>query len=519
MAQKTIEMSQLKQIQQLRQHGVAIKEIARRIGISRNTVKKYLQRTQNTSLPDEGAVEITDNQLATIAFEKERTPVDTQQDQNLTEHFEYARTELHKTGVNRQILWMEYLEKYPDGYKYSQYCNLLKKFLNNKDYAFHRDYKPSEFAQVDFAGKTLSYINHLKEVIKCQVFVACLPYSGLIFCFAVHSQKTQDFVTSINELIKYIGGLLRTFLCDNLKTAVVKSDLYEPIFTEICYQLSDHYHTTFSATRPARPRDKSAVEKSVDIVYTNIYAPMRKKNPGSLEELNIYIAEFLKVLNHKPFNGGPQSRMELFLRDEYPLLGELPQTPYLFKKCKKVTVQRNYFIQLPDNKHYYSVPHQHVGHKVMVHFNQRTVEVYYSYERIAFHVRSSTEPKYNRINEHMPSNHQHMVEAQGWTTEELLQRAQKVGSYTLQAAKRIIHSSFYPEQNYKACNAMICLQHKYSRPRLEAACRRAANVSRPTLKLITNILLTGLDKKPLLLDLDEKKIPEHKNIRGAEHYR
>jgi transposase len=522
MAQKTIVMSLIKQVQQLRQEGVAIKEIVRRVGLSRKTVKKYLCRLENLSLQSSNGqpLEMTDKELAATIYNNDTAPVCSQREQELLKHFEHAKKERHKTGVNKQILWMEYLETYPDGYKYSQYCNLLKKYLKNTDSAFHWEYNPGEFIQIDFAGKKLSYVNkQTVELIKCQVFVAILPYSGLIFCYAVHSQKTDDFVTCINVMVKYIGGLSKTILCDNLKTAVTKSDLYQPIFTDICYQLSDHYNTTFSATRPRTPSDKGMVERAVNIVYTNIYAPMRKKTAGSLEELNAHIAGFLDLLNVKNYKGTSESRRDIFTREELPLLKELPQTPYLLKKYKKVIVQRNYFIQLPDNKHYYSVPYQHVGRQVTVYFNQRTVEVYYDYERIALHIRSSTEPKFNRIHEHMPKNHQHMVETQGWTTEDLLERAGWVGPYTLQAAERIIHSSFYPEQNFKACNVMLLLQNKYSKLRLEAACLRAANVTRPTLKLITNILAKGLDKQPLLFDLDNRKIPVHENIRGSGHYR
>jgi transposase len=519
MAQKTIVMDLIKQVQQLRQEGVAIKEIVRRVGLSRKTVKKYLCRIENIPLQTGESLQITDKEIADIVYNNDTNPVSGKREKELLEHFEYVKKELHKTGVNRQILWIEYLNLYPAGYKYSQYCKLLGKYLKNRDCAFHWQYNPAEFIQIDFAGKKLSYTNkQTAEVINCQVFVAILPYSGFSFCYAVHSQKTDDFVICINEMIKYVGGLTKTILCDNLKTAVTKSDRYEPVFTDICYQLSDHYHTTFSATRAVHPTDKAMVERMVEIVYTNIYAPMRKEIAGSLEELNGFILGFLNMLNLKNYKGSGESRRYIFMREEQPLLKDLPGTPYLLKRYKKVTVQRNYFIQLPDNKHYYSVPYEHVGHKVMVHFNRRTVEVYYHYERIAFHVRSSAEPKFNRINEHMPKNHQHIVEAQGWTTEVLLERAGWVGPYTLQTAERIIKSSFYPEQNYKACNAMILLQNKYSKPRLEAACVRAANVSRPALKLITNILSKGLDKQPLLFDLDSKKIPAHENIRGAGHY-
>jgi len=522
MAQKPIDMNIAKQVHQLKNDGVPIKEIVRRTGISRKTVRRYLRLMEQ--LPEENSGQITtavsDRELAAIIYNNDIAPSGSKRFEVLVNHFEYAKKELHRTGVNRQMLWLEYLDHYPDGYKYSQYCRLFKSYLKNTDPAFHWEYKPGEFTQVDFAGRKLSYVNKgTGEIIACQVFLAILPFSGLIFCMAVLSQKTADFVYCINEMVKYIGGLTKTILCDNLKTAVTKSDKHEPVFTDVCYQLSDHYNTTFSATRPSRPTDKGMVEKAVDIIYTNIYAPMRNEIPGSLEELNGSIRKWLDILNLKAYKGSAESRRDIFVREEQHVLKSLPETPYMLTKCKKVTVQRNYFVQLPDNLHYYSIPYQHVGRKVIAYYNQRTVEVYYNYERIAFHVRNSTEPKYNRIHEHMPESHKHMVESQGWTIEELLQRAGWVGTYTRQVADRIIHSSFYPEQNFKACNAMILLQKKYTKPRLEAACRRAGNITRPTLKLIKNILAIGLDKQPLLFDEDNTKIPRHGNIRGSEHYK
>ena len=51
-----------------------------------------------------------------------------------------------------------------------------------------------------------------------------------------------------------VGGVTKTILCDNFRTAVTRSDKYEPVFTELCYQLSDHYHTTFTAAAPLDPR-------------------------------------------------------------------------------------------------------------------------------------------------------------------------------------------------------------------------------------------------------------------------
>ncbi|MGH2613065.1 MAG: IS21 family transposase, partial [Rhabdochlamydiaceae bacterium] len=112
-----------------------------------------------------------------------------------------------------------------------------------------------------------------------------------------------------------------------------------------------------------------------------------------------------------------------------------------------------------------------------------------------------------------------MVERQGWTVEKFIQQASSVGPYTSQTASRILHSSIYPEQNFKACNALLLLQNTYGKDRLEAACRHAAVVARPTLKMIRNILKTGQDKQPLLFDQEDKPLPNHENIRGKEYYK
>ncbi len=417
------------------------------------------------------------------------------------------------------MLWTEYITEHPEGYQYSQYCNLFRKFRQDSSASFHWDHHPAEFIQADFAGDRLFYVNkQTGELIACQTFVAVLPFSGLTFCYCVPSQKTQDFAICIREMLKYFGGVPMTILVDNFKTAVKKADRYEPSFTRLCHQLSEHYYTTFSATRPASPSDKGMVERSVNIIYQWVYAPLRKETFTSLEGLNKAVRGQLKLLNNKPYKGGQQSRNDIFQRSESALLKSLPERHFELLKIKRAKVQRNYAVQLMDNQHYYTVPYQLVGKDVEVYFNTKIVEVYYNHERVAMHIRSSTEPKFNRIDAHMPKNHQAMVIQKGWTVEQLLQKASFVGPYTRQLADRILHSSIYPEQNFKACNAMIMLKNAYNAERLEAACKHASIVAHPTLKMVRAILKTGQDKVPDLFEDEDKPIAVHNNIRGKDYY-
>ena len=273
MSQKPLTMEQLKQVLQLKKDGVAIREIVRRTGISRNAIKRYLHRLE----PAQGdpVVELSNKQLAAKSYDNDALAFATTRQDALMKHFNYAEKELHKTGVTRQILWVEYKEQYPDGYTYSRYCYHFNIFLKHTDVSMHLEYEAGDMIMIDFAGKKLHYIQHDGgEAIAVEVFIAILPYSGLIFCKAVPTQRTADFISCINAMLKFYEAVPKTILCDNLKTAVKRASKYEPVFTEMCNQLSEHYQTTFSATRPYSPRDKAMVEGAVKIAYTNIYAPL-----------------------------------------------------------------------------------------------------------------------------------------------------------------------------------------------------------------------------------------------------
>ena len=153
MSQKPITMDHLKQVLQLKRDGVAIKEIVRRTGISRNSVRKYLAKF------DIEAESISNKELADTAYNNKQIEQDTLRLQNLVQFLKYASTELTKTGVTRQLLWHEYLQIYPDGYGYSQFCYHLQAYHKNSDLSMHLEYKPGDMMMVDFAGKKQYYVD------------------------------------------------------------------------------------------------------------------------------------------------------------------------------------------------------------------------------------------------------------------------------------------------------------------------------------------------------------------------
>jgi transposase len=517
MAAKATSMEQLKQILRLKEQGFSISAIRRYTGISRPTIRKYLKRLATDNTTTEVPESFDTHKLSQVAYNTDTTEQKGKRYSDLQTHFYYAETELRKTGVTRQLLWIEYKERFADGYNYSQYCYYLHEFLRHKEVVMHLEHKVAETMMIDFAGKKLSYVDtDSGEIIECQVFVAVLPHSGLIFCKAVHSQNTHDFVECINEMLKFYGGVPSTILCDNLKTAVTRPSRYEPVFTDMCHQLSEHYNTTFSATRPYHPRDKAMVERSVRIVYNHVYAPLRNQLVHSIKELNSAMAARLQQLNNKQYKNSPYSRRQLFEQQEQSLLQSLPTQPFGLKKSIQATVQRNYHIQLTEDHRYYSVPYLFAGKKVTVWYDSKTIEIYNDHTRIAVHPRSYMTRAYTTIGEHMPSNHQVAMNIKGWTKPDLIARAAEVGSHTQQVVEHIVHSSIYPEQNYKSCHGLLMLQKIFGPSRLEAACRRALQATRINYTMIKNILHAGLDKQADLFE--PPPLPPHDNIRGPQQY-
>lgn len=513
MASQPIPMETLLEVIKLSESGCKIKEIMRRTDLARNTIRKYLRLLEGRSLSS-----LLNNELVAIFYESDRTTARRERYNKLIAHFKNCSGDLRKTGVTRELLWVEYKETFLDGYSYSQYCEHLKHFLGRRDVIMHLEHIPGQEMMIDFAGDKFCFIDtETGELVACEVFVATLPFSGLTFCVAVYRQRTQDVLYCIGEAVRYFGRISKIVLGDNMKTLVTRTDRYEPDFTELCHQLSQHYGNVFQAARPAKPRDKAMVENHVKIIYRQVYAPLRNITFYSLEGINAAFRERLEVLNNKSYKNSSFSRMALYEQQEKQHMLPLPSQVFVMKKKTTLTVQRNYHVQLWEDHQYYSVPYIHAGQKVSVLYDQRTVEIYLHYERIAIHQRTHQRSCYHTQTEHMPSSHKQIAEQRGFTKEDFLLKAEKIGPSALAAVELVLKSSFYPEQNYKSCNGVLMLEKKYGAERLEAACARVLLGTRVNYTMIRNILHNGMDKQPA--GPEDSPILIHDNIRGSQHYK
>ena len=313
-------MDQIRNILEVYLDTKSIKGTARRLGISKNTVREYLRRVQNRELSISEVLELPEQAFLDVVYNPCSGP-STSREVVFVSKIDYWIKELRRVGVTRRLLWEEYRKEEPDGFGYSQFCDRLKREIGRRHLTLQLTHNPGEVLQIDFAGKPLHWVDvQSGEVHKCAVLVAVMPCSQYTFAIALTSQKVADFIYGINQAFLFYGKLPKVILSDNLKSFVTKADKYEPDFNELCVQLAAHYQIDLQATRVRKPKDKASVENMINTVYRRVYAPLRNELFNSLGALNEAIRAQLKIHNEQAYQKKQGSRITQFMSLEYPLM-------------------------------------------------------------------------------------------------------------------------------------------------------------------------------------------------------
>lgn len=511
-------MDQIKHILKTYQSTLSVKATSRILGVSKNTVKMYLRLARQKPDGLQAVIDMPDDQVRTIVYADQSSSASRRK-----EHFEKQVDtwikSLRQVGVTRYALWEDYRRDHPQGYGYSQFCHHLQRFIAHRDLTLALSHTPGEKMQVDFAGKTLHWVDaDTGQVHTCQVLVAVMPCSQYTFAIALPSQCTADFVYGLRAALRYFGRCPKVIVSDNLKAFVIRADRYEPDFNDLCVQLATHYELELQATRVAKPKDKASVENAVGIVYRRLYVPLRDRTFHSLSSLNKALAELLEAHNHKPFQKKEGCRAEAFRTLEYPVMRDLPTREFILTSTVYAKVQRNYHVFLGQCRNFYSVPFQYVGSQATVLYTNEAVEIYIGPNRVATHARlpAGSHNAYRTDEAHMPANHQQWREAEGYNAAYFIEQANKVGPATTWAISQILRARIHEPQAYRSCLGTLRLGKSYSPERLESAAQRCQLAGKATYTMLRNILQRGLDQTSSSADLFSP--PPHENIRGAHAY-
>lgn len=517
-------MTKYREILRLSHLGLSQQNIADSCSVSKKTVNRVLKRAKDLQLSWPLEANQTDQVLADILFASANKH--SAYSQKRMPDFNYIRKELLRNGVNKKLLWTEYMEECrlagKEPLMYSQFCYYIQQDEQKRRATMHIDRKPGEQVEVDWAGDPAHIIDpDTGEIINAWLFVGVMTYSMYPYVEAFINEKQNAWISAHVHMYEYFGGVAKILVPDNCKTAVIHNKgWYNQQVNTVYHEMAEHYGTAIIPARVRAPKDKPNAEGSVNVISTWITAALRNEQFFSLAELNCAIHEKLEKFSHRPFQKKEGSRFEIFRNEELPLLASLPATHYELAEWKQATVQFNYHISCDGML--YSVPYEYIKRKVNVRVKDKVIEIFYNHNRIASHRRLyGRKGQYATIVEHMPEDHQKYLE---WNGDRFRKWAERIGTNTYQVVDAILTSKRVEQQSYRSCMGLLKLADKYSADRLEAACKKALSyTASPSYKSIKNILSAGQNKTA---DASIGKTMESETTqnryaitRGANYYR
>jgi transposase len=515
MASRRLPVRKIKEILRLvHTCSLSNREIAQSCDVARSTVSDYLRRAKAAGVNWPEAADLTETELEERLFPNEHLASSVQRPPPDCDYIYDQLRRYRNVNLTLTQLWLEYKEKYSDGYQYTQFCEYYHRWRGRLDYCMRQEHRAGEKTFIDYSDG-LSIVNRLTgELIPTQLFVAVWGASNYTYADATLSQTLPDWIGSHVRAFQYFGCLARMLVPDNLKSGVNNACFYEPELNPTYAEMAEHYGCAVLPARPQKPRDKAKVEVGVLIAQRWILAVLRQCTFYSLTELNAAIRECLERLNTRPMRRLGKSRRDLFEAIDRPNALPLPPKAYEYAEWLKATVNIDYHIEI--EHHYYSISFRLLRERLDVRLTATTVEAFHNGERVAAHVRSYVRGAHTTLREHMPPEHQQYAE---WSPSRFIQWASKIGVATAQLVEKIMAARTYPEQGYRACMGIIHLGQHYEPERVEAAAKRAIKYNTCSFKSVSAILAAGLDRQ-----MDEGEtprqltLPEHGNIRGKGYY-
>ena len=506
-------MRKIREVLRLREDcKLSHRQIARSCSISSSTVGDYLLRAKAASLPWPLPDHFTDIDLDRLLFPEQLLPPG----KRPLPDFPTIHKELKKKGSTLAAEWERYKHENPDGYQYSQFCDLHRQWAKTVDVVMRQEHRAGEKLFSDFAGSKM-YLTNPKtgEVTQAHLFVCALGASGFTYAEAFWSENAEAWCLGHARAFEnYYFGVAEVIVPDNPRSVVKKPCRYEPDLHPDFQHMASHFGAAVIPARVRRPRDKGVVEAAVKLATRWIIHVLRRRDFFSLAELNVAIRELLEHLNDRKFKKMPESRRSLFEKLEKPVLKRLPKNRYEYVQIGYATVSSlDYHVRIDD--HFYSVPYTLVKKKIEFRITQNTVEILHNGARVASHFRSIIAYGHTTMSAHMPESHQAYLE---WTPQRVRDYAVRVGPNTTNIIELIMNEREYPQQAFRACLGIIRLSSKWGAQRLEAACDHALAANALSYKSVKLILEHAMDGKTKQQEKAPLKVV-HNNLRGAAYYR
>ena len=344
---------------------------------------------------------------------------------------------------------------------------------------------PGDEAQVDYGllGRWSDPVTG--RVRRIWAFIMVLSFSRLMFVRPVVTMDMAAWVECHVRAFEFFGGVPRRVVPDNLRTGVVKPDLYDPVINRAFGELAAHYGCLVDPARVRKPRDKARVERPVPYVRDSFFAGRQTEFAallGMQDDAVRWCHAVANARSHRGIEG--LSPSALFEAEERSCL--LPLPPGAFELARWWHPKVGPDIHVKVNKTLYSVPWQLIGKTLDVKERDRLVEIYSDQHLVATHVRLER-GKQTNYDHYPPEKVAFMMRTPQWCRRRGIELGESVAAVVDQLMQ--VNALYRLRQ----AQGVIGLADKATPERLNAACRKALVAGDPSYKTIKGILAAGTE--------------------------
>jgi transposase len=345
---------------------------------------------------------------------------------------------------------------------------------------------PPGEAQIDYGylGRWLDPVGD--RIRRVWAFVIVLACSRHMFVRPVLRMDQTSWVAAHVAGWEFFGACPVRLVSDNLKTGVIKADLYDPRLNRAYAEMANHYGCLIDPARAKKPKDKPRVERMMPYVRDSFW---RGRTFGSVVDMQARALEWCTTIAgsraHRSLDGAQP--LALFQALEAPALLPLPPAPFELARWLAPKVAPDCHVTI--DRVLYSVPWAHIGKQVDARVTGRLVEIFADGQLI------KTWPLAQRgrqtdHSDYPPERIAFFMRTPVWCRS----RAEGMGEHVSELVAGLLASGAL--HHLRAAQGILGLADKYGPERLDAACRRALEVDDPTYRTVKGILAVGADRHP-----------------------
>jgi transposase len=462
------------------------------LGLDRKTVKKYLTPAVEAGLAPGGGRTEQDwsarvaewfPQLADAGLRQVSWPL-------IEPHRDYIVTQL-EAGVTKATIHQRLRDEHGLAASVASVkrwiaANLPEPALRQRVTVLADDPPPGSEGQIDYGYLGMWTDPRGGRRRRVWGFVTVLCCSRHLFLRPVLRMDQATWTECHVAAFAFFDGCPARLVPDNLKTGVVKPDLYDPLLNRSYAELAAHYGVLIDPARAGKPKDKPRVERPMPYCRDSFF---RGRDFASIEAMQQAARDWsLNVAGRRscrPLHGAaPVSVFEAVERDE---LVPLPRMVFVLASWSTPVVGPDIHVKV--GKTLYSVPWRFIGTKVDARATATTVQIFSRSELIATHP-FKAQGKQTDFSHYPPEKIAFRMRTPTWCRT----RAAEIGeSCVAVIAELLAVNALF---RLRAAQSVLGLADKYRPQRLEAACGKALLVGDPTYRTIKGILAAGAETDP-----------------------